>query len=104
MARAFGWEILWGNPGYQGTVSVAARSRGVAVIAPELGGSDRMPDRLQSYVVRVAGGAFQVLAHLGMIERAVPWRDRWIECSGDSHVHAGRDGFFVPEPGVSLET
>lgn len=104
MARAFGWEILWGNPGYQGTISVAARARGIPVIAPELGGSDRMPDRLESYVQRLTEGTINLMAYLGMIEQAVVWRDRWIECSGDSHVHANRDGFFVPDPSVSLES
>lgn len=104
MARAFGWPILWGNPCYQGTVSHAARERGVAVIAPELGGTDRMPDRLESYVLQFADGTFNVMAHLGMLDREVRWPDRWLECTGDSHVHCSSDGLWQAELGISLET
>lgn len=100
MARAFNLPILWGtDPNLEGrSLSVARDAKIPAIYAEYLGGSSLHRDGVEAYVE----GCLNVMASLGMIERAVP-PSRVTDVVEDRRPHSGHmqicnlspvDGFF----------
>lgn len=105
MAKAFGAEMLWGNPGYVATSGEVARAHNVPCMTAEFGGSDALPDRLEVYLAAITEGIRNVMAYLGMLpDRQLVLRDFWYECFSESHLHSSRDGFVSWRPGVSIDS
>lgn len=102
IAQAFGWEILWRNGSYPGTLHGAAEERGIVCIAPEFGGTDRMPHLRRERTRRLVSGATNVMQHLGMLDGEPELPDRWTVVEGESHLFAGQGGLLMYEPDFEL--
>jgi predicted deacylase len=102
IAKAFGWEILWRNGSYPGTLHGAAEERGIVCIAPEFGGTDRMPHLRAERTERLITGATNVMIHLGMLDGELVLPERWTVVEGESHISAGHGGLLLYEPGFEL--
>jgi uncharacterized protein len=104
MAKAFGAEMLWGNPGYENTSGDVARSHGIPCMVAEFGGSDSLPERIEVYLNAISQGISNVMAYLGMLPGHEPTkRDFWYECFSESHLHANFDGFVTWRSGISID-
>lgn len=79
-----------------------AASKHVPAIVPELGGSDRLPETHDGHIERVAEGIRNVMRYYGMVDGDAALLDRYDLCDNE-HVHAGRDGLLLYEPGFQLE-
>jgi predicted deacylase len=62
---AFGSDILYKGPGYEGTLSSVTEGQEIPTVVVELGGGGLMDD---AYITRGIEGSFNVLKYLGMIE------------------------------------
>jgi predicted deacylase len=102
IAKAFGWEILWRNGSYPGTLHGVAEERGIVCIAPEFGGTDRMPHLRAERTDRLITGATNVMKYLGMLEGELKLPERWTVVEGESHVVANHGGLLIYEPGFEL--
>lgn len=65
LAQAFGCEILFRGPSYQGSLGDYARSNGVPTIVSELGGGQQ---RNEHYIQKGLRGIRNVMKKLGMLE------------------------------------
>jgi predicted deacylase len=102
IAKAFGWEILWRDGSYPGTLHGAAEERGIVCIAPEFGGTDRMPHLRAERTDRLITGATNVMKYLGMLEGESKLPKRWTVVEGESHVFADHGGLLIYEPSFEL--
>ncbi|HBY95286.1 MAG TPA: hypothetical protein DEP84_15260 [Chloroflexi bacterium] len=102
IAKAFGWEILWRNGSYPGTLNGSAERRGIVCIAPEFGGTDRMPQHRADRTRRLVTGATNVMKHLGMLEGRPQLPDRWVVVEGESHLFASHGGLLAYEADFEL--
>ena len=107
LAKAFGWPILWCNSGgyvFKGTSASAAHELGIPAIVPEHGGSDRMPERYDTYIQNFANGFLNVMRHLEMIAGDVTKPERFLICKDDTHIHVDRDALVRFDSGITLQT
>lgn len=102
IAKAFGWEILWRDGSYPGTLHGAARERGIVCIAPEFGGTDRLPHLRAERTNRLITGAKNVLKSLDMLDGEPELPRRWTVVEGESHISANTGGLVMYEPGLEL--
>lgn len=102
IAKAFGWEILWRDGSYPGTLNGAAEEQGIACITPEFGGTDRLPHLRAERTRRLVTGATNVMKYLGMLEGELELPERWAVVEGESHVFANHGGLLIYEPGFEL--
>lgn len=102
IAQAFGWEILWQDGSYPGTLHQAAAELGIVCIAPEFGGTDRMPHLRAERTARLVSGAINVMKHLDMLEGKPQLPERWQVVKGESHLFANQGGLLSYEPGFNL--
>jgi predicted deacylase len=101
-AKAFGAEMLLGNPGYIATSGEVARAHNVPCMTAEFGGSDS-PDRLEVYLSAITEGIRNVMAYLGMLpDRQLVLRDFCFDCFSESP--SSRDGFVSWRPGVTIDS
>jgi predicted deacylase len=87
---------------HTGTLHGAARSRGIVCIAPELGGTDRMPHLRRERTERLVTGATNVMKYLGMLDGELRLPDRWTIVEGESHISANHGGLLMYEPTFEL--
>lgn len=95
IAQAFGWEILWQDGSYPGTLHQAAAEWDIVCIAPEFGGTDRMPHLRAERTRRMVTGATNVMKHLGMLEGKPELPERWHVVKGESHLFADNGGMLM---------
>ena len=94
IARVFGWEILWQDGSYPGTLHQAAAELDIVCIAPEFGGTDRMPYLRAERTRHLITGALNVMKHLEMIEGEPELPKQWQVVKGESHLFANRGGLL----------
>ncbi len=102
VAKAFGWDILWRNGSFAGTLHGAAEKMGIVCISPEYGGTDRLPHLVAERAQRLTTGALNVMKHLGMIEGEKALPPRWRVVEGESHISANHGGLLLYEPSFRL--
>ena len=102
IAQAFGWEILWQDGSYPGTLHQAAAELDIVCIAPEFGGTDRMPHLRAERTARLITGATNVMKHLGMLGGKPELPPRWQVVKGESHLFANYGGMLIYEAGFEL--
>lgn len=96
LARAFGLPLIWalGELNDNRSVNAAAERAGVAMIAAELGGGGNVTPHIAQLA---RDGVMNCLAHLGILDRAVPAapKARWIQLASPLHsLFAPADGLF----------
>lgn len=102
VAKAFGWEILWRDGSYRGTLHRATEEQGIVCIAPEFGGTDRMPHLRAERTRRLVSGATNVMKHLGMLEGELELPEHWAVVEGETHVFANHGGLLMYESDFEL--
>jgi hypothetical protein len=65
LSKAFGCELLFQSPSFEGTLGDYARSQGLRVVVSELGGGQQLNDH---YIAKGVRGARNVMKHLGMLD------------------------------------
>jgi predicted deacylase len=102
IAKAWGWEIMWRDGSFPGTLHGAAEARGIVCIAPEYGGTDRMPHLMAERVQRHITGTTNVMKYLGMLDGKMALPKCWRIVEGESHVSANHGGLLIYEPSFKL--
>ncbi len=95
LSRAFGSDILYDGPGYEGTLSNVTEGReDIPTAVIELGGGSLVDD---AYIARGIEGSFNVLKYLGMIEGepALPAEQKIVQEMAVIRPRAG--GVLYPE-------
>lgn len=102
LAKAFGWDILWRDGSYPGTLHLATEALGIVCLAPEIGGTDRLPHHRFERTRRLVSGTTNVMKHLGMLDGELELPPRWTIVEGESHLFANHGGLLMYEPDVTL--
>jgi predicted deacylase len=105
LARAFGFDILFGSPPFGATERNAATKRGIAAITPECaGGSDRAPENRDHNVGLYVKGILNVMKYLGMIDGSPDLPSKYWMVEGESHIcFAKHGGLLIFERGIQLK-
>jgi uncharacterized protein len=88
LSRAFGCELLFRSPSFDGTLGDYARSQGVKVVVSELGGGQQLNER---YIAKGVRGGLNVMKALGMLDGEVelPKRQRVVTQMAYMRPHQG---------------
>jgi predicted deacylase len=102
IAKAFGWEILWRGGDYPGTLHKAAAQKGIVCIAPEFGGTDRLPQKRSERVHSLVLGIKNVMKHLNMTDGELNTSRKFTFVEGESHISANHGGILYYDPNFEL--
>lgn len=93
LSRAFNTRVLYRGPGYPGTLSAAARERGVACVVTELGGGLLRDD---AYIAQTVAGLENALRRLGALPGAVTTRAGQLVVERIDILRPHHGGLLVP--------
>lgn len=68
LSKAYGTQLLYRGPGYQGSFTATVREHGIPAVVSELGGGSQ---RIGHYLRQGVRGATNVMKHLGMLDGPV---------------------------------
>lgn len=97
LSAAFGTKVLYRGPGFPGTFSHVAVSRGIRTVVTELGGG-LLRDR--EYIARTVAGLENALRHLGVLPGEVTRRTDQIVIEQLDTLRPNQGGLLVPGVGV----
>lgn len=100
LAKAFGVDVLWRNLPHEGMIARAAVEAGIPTAVPEVGGSDRIPERREANVKVDYDGIVSVMRHLEMLPGDPIPLDQYVVMEGDSHIYASHGGLMRYEPEI----
>jgi hypothetical protein len=100
ITKAFGVDVLWKNLPHDGMLARAAVEAGIPTTCPEVGGSDRVPERREAHVTIDYKGILSVIRYLGMLPGEPIRLEHFVVMEGESHIYANYGGIMRYEPEV----
>ncbi len=99
LSAAFGTQVLYRGPGFDGTLSHEAVARGIRCVVTELGGG-LLRDR--EYIEMMVDGLENALRHLGVLPGEASRRDDQIVIDHLDTLRPRQGGLLVPALGLEM--
>ena len=99
LSQAFGCELLFRSPSFDGTLGDFARSQGVRVVVSELGGGQQLNDH---YIAKGVRGARNVMKSLGMLEGELELPERQVTVTRMAYIRPHQGGIMLSNVNASL--
>jgi uncharacterized protein len=97
LSASLGTKVLFRGPGYAGTLSDVAVSRGIRCVVTELGGGLVRDDR---YIEQTVAGLANALRYLGVLPGAAHRREDQLVIENLTVIRPHNGGILVPSAGI----